>query len=144
MLGQVLDSKSREALDARSRASTYLAQASEAERRSRQKSIESEAQRINYNRTEFEKSAEVEAARNIRRSQVEALRRSHEVDIAVVNRNQAVLHSALAGKNSEVRSLHATNNLLANDLLSTHNDVRRASVEASVWRSRAEVEERDK
>lgn len=67
-MNSVLDAKSREVLDAKDRANRYLVDSVVAERKEREKSVEAEVWKNTYVRTDREKSLDVEAARNLRRS----------------------------------------------------------------------------
>ncbi|KAL4476162.1 hypothetical protein ABPG74_009895 [Tetrahymena malaccensis] len=143
-LNYVLDSKQKEALEQKERARNYLISASEAERKEREKSIEAELWKNTYTRTEREKSIEVEVARDLRRSQIESLKRSHDYEMIQQERNNAVLRNVLDSKQYEVRNLRDSHTNIVHELINTSQDAKRANVEAQIWRNHANSQERDR
>ncbi|KAL4499687.1 hypothetical protein ABPG72_017227 [Tetrahymena utriculariae] len=143
-LNYVLDSKQREALEEKERARNYLIAASEAERKEREKSIEAELWKNTYTRTEREKSIEVEVAKDLRRSQIEALKRSHDYEMLQQERNNAVLRNVLDSKQYEVRNLRDSHSNIVHELINTSQDAKRANIEAQIWRNHANSQERDR
>ncbi|EAR87868.2 tetrin A (macronuclear) [Tetrahymena thermophila SB210] len=143
-LNYVLDAKQKEALEQKERARNYLISASEAERKEREKSIEAELWKNTYTRTEREKSIEVEVAKDLRRSQIEALKRSHDYEMIQQERNTAVLRNVLDSKQYEVRNLRDSHSNIVHELINTSQDAKRANLEAQIWRNHANSQERDR
>lgn len=115
----VLDTQTRQTIEAKERATRSMLNASEAERKEREKSIEADTWKRVYQRTEREKSLDVESARNLRKSQLDVSQRTHEVTIAAAAMNNSALLSKLDARTAELAALRATHSSLIAELSNT-------------------------